>query len=109
MKPPPDATVSMNLGSLQNALRNIATLLPYDPPQAVENLNMLADRAEEMWREQQAPCEAVLHHGPGHQSRARCRLKGPHDVHETVYDGSTVAEWRGESATTGFFDEPPPA
>lgn len=51
---PPEATVSMNVRSLTNALRNIATLLPYDPPQAVVNLNMLADRAEEMYREQEA-------------------------------------------------------
>jgi hypothetical protein len=52
-RPPPDATVSMNLRSLQNALRNIATLMPYDLQQGVANLQMLADRAEEMWREQQ--------------------------------------------------------
>ena len=51
---PHDATVAMNVRSLQNALRNIATLLPYDPPQAVQNLEMLADRVEEMWREEQA-------------------------------------------------------
>ena len=50
---PADATVSSNVRSLTNALRNIATLLPYDPVQAVKNLNLLADRIEEMYREQQ--------------------------------------------------------
>jgi hypothetical protein len=52
--PASSATVSMNVGSLTSALRNIATLLPYDPLQAVVNLNMLADRVEEMCREQGA-------------------------------------------------------
>lgn len=50
---PPDATMSVNVRSATNALRNIATLLPYDPAQAVENLNMLADRYEEMYFQQQ--------------------------------------------------------
>lgn len=50
---PHDATVKMNVQSMTNALRNIATLLPYDPAQAVENLKILADRVEEMYREEQ--------------------------------------------------------
>lgn len=49
---PPDATVNMNVGSLTSALKNIATLTPYDVPQAIKNLEMLADRVEDMYREQ---------------------------------------------------------
>lgn len=45
-------TVNMNIRSLTSALRNIALLLPYDPAQAVMNLEMLADRVEEMAKEQ---------------------------------------------------------
>lgn len=53
------------------------------------------------------PCTAVLRHGPGHMSTTTCRVKGPHTVHEAIYDGVTFAQWTGDEATTGFFDEPP--
>lgn len=73
-------------------------------------------------------CDAVLFHGPGHQSKARCEAKGEHEVHETHYDGGQIARWRDgqytdqlrakgiefdpesypeNMAMTGFFDEPP--
>lgn len=72
-------------------------------------------------------CFAVLHHGPGHQSKTFCRLLGDHEIHEAVYGDDTVAHWRNGSykneliareipvpswvndgtAMTGFFDEPP--
>lgn len=48
-----DQTVNVNVKSMTNALRNIATLLPYSPAQAVENLEMLATRVEEMADEQE--------------------------------------------------------
>jgi hypothetical protein len=51
-------------------------------------------------------CLAVLYHGPGHQSKAQCQVVGEHEIHEAVYLG-TFAQWRGDEATTGFFDEPP--
>jgi hypothetical protein len=53
-------------------------------------------------------CNAVLHHGPGHQSKTRCELVDEHEVHEChygVYD--QLAQWRGDEACTGFFDDPP--
>lgn len=53
-------------------------------------------------------CEAVLWHGPGHQSKTACQLKGNHEVHAALYP-SGYATWRGRSAMTGFFDEPPDA
>lgn len=49
---PHDATVTMNVRSMTNALRNIATLAPYDPIQAVANIKTLADRVEEMYHEE---------------------------------------------------------
>lgn len=72
-------------------------------------------------------CPAEIHHGPGHQSCTPCRVKGEHEIHEAVYGGSTLAQWRdGQyadqlrerdisipdwvnegTAMTGFFDEPP--
>jgi hypothetical protein len=73
------------------------------------------------------PCDAVIYHGPGHQSRTRCRVKGPHTVHEAVYGDSQFAQWTDgqylrslkaagvdppswvteKVAMTGYFDEPP--
>lgn len=53
------------------------------------------------------PCTAELHHGPGHQSTTRCELTGAHEVHEGHYHGGIRATWRGQTATTGYFDEPP--
>lgn len=53
-------------------------------------------------------CSAVIHHGPGHQSKTRCGLTSPHEIHEAVYGSlRQFAEWRGDAVTTGFFDEPP--
>ena len=53
-------------------------------------------------------CQAVIYHGPGRQSRTRCRLSGPHDIHEAYYGNySLLARWRGDKVFTGYFDEPP--
>jgi hypothetical protein len=54
------------------------------------------------------PCHAEIRHGPGHQSRTRCGLKGPHEVHFAVYMGQE-ATWRGDKAYSGVLDEPPMA
>lgn len=54
-------------------------------------------------------CPAILWHGPGHQSRARCCLRGPHVIHETVYGSARqFARWEGDKAFSGVFNEPPP-
>lgn len=53
-------------------------------------------------------CKAIIYHGPGHQSRTRCYLTGPHEVHEAEYGCyCQLARWRGDEAFTGYFDEPP--
>lgn len=53
-------------------------------------------------------CTAVLWHGPGHQSKTLCQVRGPHEVHVAVYGSlRQEAHWRDEEAMTGFFDEPP--
>lgn len=54
------------------------------------------------------PCQAVIHHGPGHQSTTRCMVKGQHAIHEACYGPDfQLARWQGDSVSTGFFDEPP--
>lgn len=54
------------------------------------------------------PCTATLRHGPGHQSTTECELVGEHAIHQCHYgEFSELAYWRGDSAATGYFDEPP--
>ena len=49
---PHDATIEINVHSLTNALRGLAVLLPYNPTQAINNLNSLAERVEDMYYKQ---------------------------------------------------------
>lgn len=52
-------------------------------------------------------CDAQLFHGPGHQSRTTCTVKGPHTIHHVVYgEFEQDATWKGGDAFTGVFDEP---
>lgn len=61
------------------------------------------------------PCEARIYHGPGHQSSTRCRVKGPHEIHEARYGSDDQlgrwkdGQWEGHEphAITGYFNEPP--
>lgn len=53
-------------------------------------------------------CQVKIWHGPGHQSSTRCTVKGPHEIHETIYGShNQYAEWKGDDVHSGFFDEPP--
>jgi hypothetical protein len=53
-------------------------------------------------------CTAIIWHGPGHQSKTTCEVRGPHEVHYAIYgEMRQEAEWRGDEVMTGFFDEPP--
>ena len=76
------------------------------------------------------PCTAHIAHGPGHQSKTYCEVRGPHEVHEATYgECEQRARWRDggytdllrvkgiefnpesypeNMAMTGFHDEPPP-
>ena len=54
------------------------------------------------------PCESILYHGPGHQSKTHCEKTGKHIIHFTRYGSNqTPCLWKGDEAITGFFDEPP--
>jgi hypothetical protein len=75
--------------------------------------------------EDHVPCDAVLCHGPGHQSRTRCEALGKHEVHycfggeATWRDGTYHARLRAAGIEpdpenhppglmmTGIFDELP--
>lgn len=70
----------------------------------IELLNVAVTR-----RLREDGCAAVLFHGPGHQSKARCRRPEGHPgLHETVYGTMRLeAMWRGDEAITDAFDAPP--
>lgn len=54
-------------------------------------------------------CPAYILHGPGHQRKTYCTILGRHLIHEAIYGiYEWQARWRGEEASTNFFDEPPP-
>jgi len=61
-------------------------------------------------RKKEGCCLAILHHGPGHQSKTYCQIKGKHTIHRTRYGSyEQVMEWRtkkGKPTCTGYFDEP---
>jgi hypothetical protein len=43
-------------------------------------------------------CEAVIHTGPGHQSKHRCTRTDPHPIDGDHYVTQTVHEWTGPQA-----------
>ena len=46
---------------------------------------------------EQTKCRAVIWHGPGHQSKTRCQVQGPHTVHRAIYGRfDDEAEWEGD-------------
>jgi hypothetical protein len=61
-------------------------------------------------RRKEGLCLAILHHGPGHQSKTYCRVRGKHTIHRATYGSyEQTMEWRekkGKKTFTGFFDEP---
>ena len=67
----------------------------------------------EQRRKKEGQCCAILFHGPGHQSKTYCQVKGKHIKHKGrivhrarygCYD--QIMEWHGTEGFTGFFDEP---
>lgn len=66
---------------------------------------------EEKNRKMGGLCCAILGHGPGHQSRTYCEMKGNHIFHRCTYGSyDEVAIWKGSVSKikfTGYFDEPP--
>jgi len=53
-------------------------------------------------------CDAVICHGPGHQSTTHCQVEGEHEIHEAYYGCyDEHAQWYSKQVFTGFFDEPP--
>lgn len=53
-------------------------------------------------------CNIAIWHGPGHQSMTFCAERAPHELHSVEYgEFSQLAEWVGDDAFSGAFDEPP--
>lgn len=53
--------------------------------------------------DRQKKCKAILHVGPGHQSRAECERRGPHLQH---WDSNMGFYWTKQKFSV-FFDDSP--
>lgn len=53
-------------------------------------------------------CSAFIWNGPGHQSKAPCEVKGPHQTHRAIV-GDRVLEWEGDEGVASIFDSSPEA
>ena len=66
---------------------------------------------EEAKRKKEGLCCAILGHGPGHQSKTYCEVKGKHKIHQCTYGCyDEVATWKGsvyKMKFTSCFDEAP--
>lgn len=60
------------------------------------------------WATCVSECKAIIYHGPGHQSKTHCRVKGPHEIHEAVVGSyRQFATWRDDQSSTDYFDQAP--
>lgn len=50
-------------------------------------------------------CTAVIHHGPGHQSKGQCERTDVHSQHRYTVPGGDTYYWHGPESFSGFFDE----
>lgn len=48
------------------------------------------------------PCGAVIHHGPGHQTKSFCEMRGEHNQHTACGHF-----WSTKHAFSGYFDNSP--
>jgi hypothetical protein len=66
---------------------------------------------QEAERKSRGECIAKLGHGPGHQGKTYCDVKGPHKIHHCVFGSYREdATWTGNVHRikfTGYFDEAP--
>ena len=60
-------------------------------------------------RKQKGLCNALIHHGPGHQSHTYCDIVGLHKKHHALIYSNYEQEafWNGMKVFSGFFDKPP--
>ena len=64
--------------------------MSFRPKDLIGSLEFLFDR--EIKREPKsnpdmggARCTSFIHHGAGHQSKTRCELTGPHEIHQATF------------------------
>jgi len=71
-------------------------------------MNTLMNKSEYKKMDVNQRCDAVLYHGPGHQSKAICEKTGAHSIHFARYGRyETHCFWKNKEESTGFFDDPP--
>lgn len=63
-----------------------------------KNIRAVYAKAKQWSDWQKVECSAVVHHGPGHQSKTHCQRKGPHTEHYAMYGSyNDEIEWEGDS------------
>ena len=60
------------------------------------------ERVMTRYRESKISCEAYVMHGPGHQSRTKCEIKGPHQYHFAHDPMSPGWEWETKVASADY-------
>lgn len=71
---------------------------------AIKYRRMELDEFKERRRE--GLCCAIIHHGPGHQSKTFCELKGKHREHYAIYGIYDLeAYWSGMHGSSGSADQ----
>lgn len=73
-----------------------------------EKTEVVIESQMEEEEEELKQCEAMIWHGPGHQSKTHCQVKGEHTIHEARYGSyDQYAKWEGDKVFSGYFDDPP--
>lgn len=61
---------------------------------------------EQKERRKKGLCHAYIIHGPGHQSKTFCQLKGKHRKHFAIYGRFELSrEWRNIRGSSGMDDQ----
>lgn len=80
---------------------------------AVEQIQRVKGEHQVKTADSDAPCEAEIHFGPGHQSVARCQARGPHELHRVSRGLGEPLYWKDEDADengrvfSGYFNDSP--
>lgn len=79
-----------------------------------ENIKRIIDEGKKRKRDlfakrkKEGQCNAIICHGPGHQSRTFCQVKGKHKIHRAIYGSyNQEAKWKEDEICSGYFDESP--
>lgn len=68
----------------------------------LNELEGMTNLAKSLAQPEGEPCTAYMTHGPGHQSKTTCELRGPHEWHWAADPMCPGFEWQGEKGSAGI-------